>query len=48
MDPRLLKFDVFSSPKQKPNNGLINLNLLPKFGERSVTSLLKYKNEALR
>ena len=48
MDPRLLRFDVFASPKQKQPNGLLNLNFLPKFGERSVTSLLKYKNEPMR
>ncbi|CAD8077358.1 unnamed protein product [Paramecium primaurelia] len=44
MDVRLLKYDIFASPvANKPSKGY-----LPKFGDRSLTSLLKYKNETIK
>ncbi|CAD8085923.1 unnamed protein product [Paramecium sonneborni] len=44
MDVRLLKYDIFSSPfAHKPSKGY-----LPKYADRSLTSLLKYKNETIK
>lgn len=44
MDVRLLKYDIFASPiANKPSKGYI-----PKLADRSLTSLLKYKNETIK
>lgn len=44
MDVRLLKYDIFASPlAHKPSKGYI-----PKLADRSLTSLLKYKNETIK
>lgn len=44
MDVRLLKYDVFASPQANK----LQRGFLPKFADRSLTSLLKYKNETIK